>query len=46
MKTCFHIQSRKKKAELLLFILHFQLKRSCGKNNDKNDNKCNNADMR
>ena len=46
MRTCFHLQSREKKAELLLFILNFQLKRSCGKNNNKNDNKCNNTNMK
>ena len=44
---CFYIRwDEKKKMKLLLFTLYFWLKKLCGINNDKNDNKYNTANKR
>ena len=44
IKTCFHICLEEKQGETVgLYTLQLWLKRSCGKNNNKDDNKYNNS---
>ena len=46
IKTCFPICPEEKRMKLLVFTLHFWLKRSCRINNIKDDDKHNNTDTR
>ena len=45
-ETCFQISVEEKRMKLLVFTLHFWLKRSRGKNNNKNDNNYDNTNTR